>query len=289
VDPTAVLVTADGKRALPESDPFFARLHHLVAARPAGDFAVRSLGFVRFRSAGGGLTTIELHPQTVDRRALAAAERRIAAFAAERFRIVYLDAGFPSQTALTAAAAIARLRDLREPQAGALRAERFRVEPQDYARLLRDEANPLRRMNQRWRAASAAFDPTVLPFAAEAGLAAMMTVALVPPRGGPPLCRYIGDGFPWLGADDRRRVVGERFENFPDREYGAWSAGFFVSVAASGAPRHDRVTAVLHRDGDPNRTYLAGYERLMLPWRSPSGEMLVTTTARRIETPAARP
>ena len=69
----AMLVTSDGKRVLAEDDPFFATLRDLGRADDAVSFAVRNLGFIKFEVLDGRVVIIEIHPASVDRRALLAA------------------------------------------------------------------------------------------------------------------------------------------------------------------------------------------------------------------------
>src|SRR5205823_9762601 len=60
-----------------------------------------------------------------------------------------------------------------------------------------------------------------------------------------------------------------------DLEYGQWLSEFYKFVASSRQPRYDLVTAQV-RDQDerdsPRRTVC--YERLLLPWKTPSNEVL---------------
>ena len=72
---STVLVSSDGKRALPEDDGFFVTLRDLAPGDDATGFAVRNLGFIKFQVVDAQTTVIELDPCSVDRRALVAAER----------------------------------------------------------------------------------------------------------------------------------------------------------------------------------------------------------------------
>jgi hypothetical protein len=74
----------------------------------------------------------------------------------------------------------------------------------------------------------------------------------------------------------------------PDKEYGCWVAEFHRLVATSGQPRYDVVTAstqIAQEEGKPQRTLR--YERLLLPWRASSGEVLITSCAKTVETDLA--
>jgi hypothetical protein len=271
----AVLVTSDGRRVLPEGDQFFAGLAQLAPDPIA--FAIRNLGFVKFQPLDERVTLIELHPGAVGRRALLAAERRIAESGGTLFRLSYLDAGRPSRSALTANDAIGRLRELRAPPAASA-VSRFRVEPQDYANLLRDADNPLRLLSQKWCESFGEFGSEVTPFAAKIGVLPRLMIIGLRPRVADPVFRFIGDGHDWLTQWYASSPIGERVEDLPDREYGAWASRYYKSVARSGEPRYDLVTAALGRGTET--PYRVHYERLMLPWKTSSNEVFVTMVSK---------
>jgi hypothetical protein len=145
---------------------------------------------------------------------------------------------------------------------------------------MRISANPLSLLGQKWCASFGEFDPSITEFAADSGFLGRMVLVGVPRRRPEPVFRFIGGGFPWLDADFPKRAIGDRLANLPDREYGAWVAAHYAEVAARGEPRYDRVTAHLLLPED--RRYDAHYERLLLPWRTPSGETIVSLLASRI-------
>lgn len=274
-----VLVTSDGKRLLPEGDEFFATLARLAPGYDAIGFAVASLGFIKFQVLDG-VTVVELHPRTVGRQALTAVERRIAELGDGVYQIRYLDTDWLSETAFTADAAIDRLRELAEPVAEAASTERFTVEPQDYGRLLRDTDSPLHILSQKWCSSFGEFDERILVFAADNGFSQRMMLAAVARNRPDPAFRFIGGGFPWLEADFPSRCVGQTLDSLPDKQYGAWLSGFYKSVALRGEPRYDRVTAQIRTAA--GGYFAAHYERLLLPWRAPSGDMVVSLLANRI-------
>jgi hypothetical protein len=277
-----MLVTSDGKRVLPESDEFFVTLGRLAPDREPIDFAVRDLGFVKIEVFDHSIAVIELHPRNVDRRALLATERRIAELGAKLFLIKYLDDARQSHIASSAEEAIVRLRALRAPPETAAATERFRVEPQDYTRLLRNSDDPFCRLSRKWCESFGEFDATVLRFAAEQSLVACLSIVGVAKRDTDPVFRFLGDAlFPWLGWDGRNRLVGRKTEAFPDSDYGAWISGFHRSVAACGEPRFDRIIAQVRVAPGEEGTYLVRNERLLLPWRSASGETFVSGVFRR--------
>jgi len=93
--------------------------------------------------------------------------------------------------------------------------------------------------------------------------------------------RFIGEGHRWLASDYQVNGIGEHVENQPDKEYGAWVSEFYKSVASTGQPRYDLVSATIQTQKET--PYVARYERLLLPWKTPSEEVFVTLTSKIVE------
>ena len=140
-------------------------------------------------------------------------------------------------------------------------------------------------MAQKWRMSFGEFSPSVISFAIEHRLLSRMMIAGVTPPRSEPVFRFIGDGFNWLARDYQFHALGERIENLPDKEYGAWVAEFYKSVANTGQPRYDHVTALIETAGSEKGPYLTRYERLLLPWKTPSDEIFVTLSSKKLIDP----
>ena len=107
----------------------------------------------------------------------------------------------------------------------------------------------------------------------------------VKPHEREPIFRFLGDGHRWMGAEYRVNGIGEKVANLPDKDYGGWVAEFYRSVASSGQPRYDVITAAMqYQDevGKPRRIHR--YERLLLPWKTPSEEVFVSSCAKPLGT-----
>ena len=135
-------------------------------------------------------------------------------------------------------------------------------------------------MAQKWRMSLGYFDPTVIPFAIKHQLFSLMAIAGIKARDGDPVFRFIGDGFKWMKSEYQFTGVGERIENLPDKEYGGWVSEFYKSVATSGQPRYDIVSASIQTDQE--KPYLTRYERLLLPWRTRSDEIFVSLSSKKL-------
>jgi hypothetical protein len=185
-----------------------------------------------------------------------------------------------SEISSSAERTVARLSELCTPVFTPATHERFIVEPQDFGQLFHDDENQLRPLAQKWRVTFAHFDPSFISLTVRQQLLPLTAIVGVKPPTNEPVFRFIGDGHRWVGTQYRVNGLGEKVENLPDRDYGGWVAEFYRSVASSGQPRYDVVTAAMQYEdeaGKPRR--LVRYERLMLPWKTPSDEIFVSSCA----------
>lgn len=278
-----MLVTAEGRWVLPDSEEFLAALGDPNPDYDAVGFAVRNLGFVQFRVIDRLVTEIELCPRNVDLRALLAIERLINEAGTNLFRIKYLDTEWHSEISASAEHTLQRLRELCAPVYEPPPTERFRVEPQDPSILFdtqQGRASPFGRMAMKWRVAFGNFDPAVVGVAARSELLPTLAIVGVEARNPRPVLRFFGESHRWAGDSYRMNGIGHPVQAMPDREYGAWLSRFYESVANSGQPRYDLITADIEYHGEAGKPHrVSRYERLLLPWRA-SGETLVTSCIR---------
>lgn len=275
-----MLVTADGKWVLPDSEEFLAALGDPNPDYDAAGFAVRNLGFVKFQVLDRVVTEIELHPRNVDVRALLAVERLLDEVGTNLFRIKYLTDDWHSEISSSAQHTATRLRELCAPVFEPTPTDRFQIEPHRPAKLFDTQAGretPLGRMAMKWRVAFGHFDSSMMGIAAQNDLLSHLAIVSVGAEDSEPVLRFLGDGQRWPGQRYRFDGIGQPVDAMPDHEYGAWLSRFYEAVAKSGEPRFDRVTAQMEyhcEAGTPRR--LTRYDRLLLPWRASSGEVLVT-------------
>lgn len=277
-----MLVTAEGKWVLPDSDEFHAALGDPEPDYDAVGFAVRNLGFVKFQVLDRLVTEIELCPRNVDLRAMLAVEKLLCEADTNLFRIRYLADEWQSEISASAEHTLERLRELCAPVFEPVLTERFRVEPQDPAVLFDTQlgrATALGRMAIKWRVAFGNFDEKVLDIASRNDLLSLMAIVELDRGDKSPVFRFIGDGHSWAHRQFKLDGLGEKVEDMPDREYGHWITEFHRSVASSGQPRLDRCTAAIEFNGDTSHRKAVAYDRLLLPWRMPSGKLLITSCA----------
>jgi hypothetical protein len=273
----AMLVTADGEWVLEDSTEFLATMGDPEPDYDAGAFAVKNLGFVRFQVLDDSVIEIDIHPRNTQLPALLAVQQQILSSSVKLFRIKHFETTWHSEIMISAEQAISRLSELCSPEVKLPSDERFFVEARDYSELFSRDEQPLRPLAQKWRMSFGHFDPSVISFAIKHQLLSGMMVVGVQPRRKDPVFRFIGDEHNWLGKSYHVTGIGEKVENQPDKEFGSWVSEYYKSVAISGQPRYDMVTALVQYQGESGRPRrVVRYERLLLPWKTPTDEVFVT-------------
>ncbi|HVH76740.1 MAG TPA: hypothetical protein VM755_17630 [Stellaceae bacterium] len=262
------------------SSDFFEALGDPAPDYDGSLFAVKNLGFIKFQIFDGGVVEVELHPRNVELPALLAVQQQIHSSRCKLFRIKHFDTEWHSEITSSAEHAISRLSEMCAPAASPPPTNKYMLEPYDFSRLFGDEKSPFRPMAQKWRAAFGYFDETVVPFAVKHQLLSRMIIVGVRPPTTDPVFRFIGDGFRWAGQGYLASGIGDKVQNQPDGEYGGWVSEYYRSVATSGQPRHDLITAVLHYEDEPGRpSRVTRYERVLLPWKTRSDEIFVSISS----------
>jgi hypothetical protein len=282
VNRLSMLVTAEGDWVLEDSAEFRAALGDLEPDYDASLFAVKNLGFIKFQILEESIIEIELHPRNVELPALLAVQQQLSSSQVKLFRIKYFDTTWRSEITVSREGAVSRLSELCAPSFAPPPTQKFLIEPRDYSELFQDEGNPLRLLAQKWRMSFGFFDTSVISFAVEYQLLSRLMVFGVKPNEGDPVFRFIGEGFKWLGRDYQLFGVGQKVENQPDKDYGRWVSEFYKSVATTGQPRYDHVTAGIRLASDEPQLFVSRYERLLLPWKTPSEEVFVSMLSRRL-------
>lgn len=279
-----ILITPEGQWVLPDTPEFFAALGDPNPDYDAIGFAVKNLGFIKFQVIEQSIVEIELHPRNVELAALLAVQQQLLTSDVRLFRIKYFDTTWQSEIASSAEFTIQRLSELCAPQFTPPKHERFLIEPQDFGVLFQDEPNTLRVMAQKWRVSFAHFDPSIITLAMRNDLLPKLAIVGVKPREQDPVWRFIGEGHRWLGGREYlHTMLGDKVANIPDRDYGGWTSGFYRSVAESGRPRYDLISTSIQDLGEPGKPWRpVRYERLLLPWKTPSDEVFVTMCSKTV-------
>jgi hypothetical protein len=277
-----MMVTPDGEWVLEGSPEFLAALGDPDPDYDSTAFAVKNLGFIKFQVFDDSVIEIELHPRNVELPALLAVQQQLLSAQVKLFRIRYFVTSWCSEITASPEQAISRLSALCPSPAPSKSTERFLVEPRDYSTLFTDESSWMRPMVRKWRMSFGKFDPSVISFAIENRMLSRIMILGVKPRQTDPVFRFIGDGFLFLNNDYSLTGVGEKVQNQPDKDYGGWVSEFYKSVATTGQPRYDHITAAIRADAAQPDLFVTRYERLLLPWKTPSDEVFVSMMSKRL-------
>lgn len=277
-----MLITPDGRWVLEDSAEFLAALGDPSPDYDAVSYAVKNLGFVKFQVLDQSVIEIELHPHNVELPALLAVQQQLLTSTVKLFRIKYFTTAWQSEILPAPDLAVSRLSELCAPRFAPAEKERFLVEPQDFSKLYDAGEGSLHLLAQKWRMSFGHFDPSVISFAIKQQMLSRLMIFGVKPDWNDPVFRFIGDGFRWLESDYQFLGIGERVENQPDRDYGGWVAEFYKSVARTGQPRYDHVTAAIQLNPGEQKLFTTRYERLLLPWKTSSEEVLVSMLSKRL-------
>jgi hypothetical protein len=277
-----MLVTPDGRWVLEDSAEFLAALGDASPDYDAAAFAVKNLGFVKFQVLDQSVIEVELHPHNVELPALLAMQQQLLTSTVKLFRIKYFTTAWQSEILPAPDLAVSRLSELCAPRFAPASSDKFSAEPRDYRILFDNAETPLGLMAHKWRMSFGSFDPTVISFAIKHQLLSRMMIVGVTPGQSDPVFRFIGDGFKWLETDYQFYGLGESILNQPDKEYGSWVAEFYKSVASNGQPRYDVVSAAIQAQPAKPSLFMTRYERLLLPWRTPSEEVFVTLSSKKL-------
>ena len=275
---TTVLISPEGV-CVPGSGPALNEaIGYPDADFDAAGFAVRNLGFIKLETIEDVLLDVEFHPDHVRHCALAAAQAHLCQSPHRLVRLRYLAEAWRTEVAVSAEQAARRLAELCLPYVTVRTDQPFSATPLDERTLFAPVEDSSRRLLfQKWRACFQRFDDTILPFAVQRALADTLIIVGLRPGSDDPVFRYIGEQFWGFGRDFFLRAIGEKVQQQPDRRYGEWVAQFYREVAHSRQPRYDRIDARIEKSARGSDYH---YDRLMLPWSTPSGEVLITVSSR---------
>jgi hypothetical protein len=279
-----MLATAEGEWVLPGTADFFEALGDAEPDYDAVSFAVKNLGFVKLQILQQSIVEVELHPRNVAMAALLAAQQQVLSSRLKLYRIKYFDNEWRSEISSSPEHVIARMSELCAPAVAPPTTDRFVVEPQDFSKIFHDESNWFRPLALKWRISFGEFDSSIISLAVTHHLLSRLIIVGIRPSRSEPAWRFIGDGHKWIGSNYHFSGIGESVQNMPDRDYGAWAAEYYKSVATARQPRYDLITGVLrYQDEDGRPTRLRRYERLMLPWKTTSDEVFVTMCSKGVD------
>ena len=254
----------------------------------AWSYAIRNLGAVEI-TVEANLTTVAMRSATAKASAVARAEAFLATLPPTPVRLRYEIGTWVEETCETPEHAVDRLANalvdsMRESRRVAFSAKARKLDLLGDIRLNRLESNEERLglVFKKWRLSHGTFDNETPNFLIRFGLIDRAVIANQSDSSGAIVFSHAGSGLNLYDNHDKARawafaVVGARVEDQPDPDYGRWVAQTYRSVLSENRPRFDFIDAVVQPpNAEPYRTR---YDRLLLPWRMPSGERVVTAVS----------
>lgn len=242
-------------------------------------YAIRNMGFVKISFGPPDAVTITFHPRNTDANTIRSVTQGIECMDLRRFDLCYLaENGWVSESFATKAEASGRLEALCGVEMTMRPEDRWHLTALTPDSLSADEKDSLRLMHQKWRISFGTFSESVFSFAMQHGLLDRLILAGARRPDDDLVFRYIGDDFGTFYSDEFRfNAIGTSIVQQPDRDYGEWVGAAYKAVAQSGAPRLDYIDACL--PGSLRGPWIR-YERLLLPWKLPTGGLLVSISSR---------
>lgn len=241
-------------------------------------FAVKNLGFIQVTWTTPTSVRVRFHPDQVAAGALSGLKSRRETFGNAKVEVSWLTRSWQTRNFPDPHQAIAHVDAL--ATAVKITSCRYRATPLDIKQLGEERTASLKLMMQKWRVSFHRFSESVIPFAMQHGLFSRLAIVGVKESTSDPVFRFLGDGFvPLYGEAFVANAPGEKVENQPDKEYALWLRDFYRDVALRKEPRYDVVDALLPQ---AQRGPFLRYERLLLPWDTPSGEVFVTVSSQTI-------
>ena len=265
---------------LRESDPRLADEIGFVDTKvDAVGFAVRNMGFVRIAFGDPGSLTIAFHPRNAEVPAIRSLVKRIEAMTVMRIELRYLaEDKWVGEIFASGPDAMRRVRMLCGIEASAQSRDRWHLQTVTPAELSTDENDALRLIYQKWRISFGTFSESFFSFAMRHQLLGRFILAGAKRPDDDLVFRYIGDDFSTFYTDEFRfNAIGKSVLQQPDRDFGEWAGAAYTAVVLSGTPRLDYIDA--HLPGSQRGPWIR-YERLLLPWKLPNGELLVSMSSR---------
>jgi hypothetical protein len=246
-------------------------------------YAVRNLGYLRFEMRGAR-SMLSFRPRLATPVATAAAFLRIAEKRPERVVVrSFVETPPEDGRAPTwrheifgeLSLAFRRVEDLASTASSLRRTRRYLSQPLNLRRLAERRAPSLSAAFEAWRARGGTWSADLIPRLHAAGVGDRLTI-VSRTHGDRLLIDYASAGYSSFRAWGVP-AVGLDLEALPDREYGAWVAGLWRETLRDERPRLDYIDALIQSPGGPSM--LACYDRLMLPWRSSSGQQVGMSVA----------
>lgn len=271
-DPTFAVIP-DGRWLKAPSPAFHAFLGIQDADFDALAYAVRNLG-VASVAFGRDTVNVTLRVPGLGREAAASVCNRLARLGEGYFHIHLLVRRWETEVYRSGIQAAMRVWGLSDASRASQPSRGYSARPLSLDRVFVQDNNPMKPLAQKWRASFGQFDDTVIPFLARKQLLDRSALVKRSKEDGDAIFSFIGAGFKFYGDQYPYLAVGEKVQDQPDRNYGAWTAEAYSSILDKREPQLHSVEAAISLPSGV--LHVTQYQRLLLPWQNTSGESLVT-------------
>lgn len=269
----SVLIDDQGNCWPSGSRELFSRLGNADPDFDMASYAVRNLGFIEVEGTPDSMQ-LRLRPGAVDPKALAALFYLLSDATPRRLVLGYFIDDWGYEICPGSEKMFARIEELVREAANRRPNTAYLSQRKDPAGLVDSQDTHLSFLFAKWRATFGTFHDGTMEDLATLGL--LDRTLILDYYGGSDILiiQNWGKGLRFFGSDWTTKAPGHSMENQPDRDYAAWVArGYRESVRTHG-PVFEQVDAVIRgKDKDPLRRE---YERLILPWRTPQGDTIIT-------------
>ncbi|HEV2676236.1 MAG TPA: hypothetical protein VGV37_17055 [Aliidongia sp.] len=251
---------------------------HLDYARADFDlsnYAIRNLGFVWFKPETNG-ARLKLRADLFTKACFEQVVRLVLEHRIVRLVIEHEGEGEPAEVLHNINDIIARLDFLRGTTPGEHPRESYILETLDLGRLRHGKRRRMAEAFQSWFRSHGRlpsnFEPLRRVGAFEGGH------LLVSLKGrDQAIIRAWPNNILCYSPSESARLIGRDLSDQPDSKFAQWSAKPYYEVVQEAAARLDLVEAVIRPPNGP--PLISRYERLLLPWRTSSGEYWVSGTS----------
>lgn len=269
-------ISPEGDFLIPGTPAFFDRIGYRNPDFDAGDYSVRNLGFVGVTRNAEGALKLRFRPDVLTGKAVDGAFRYLVKHPGSSITLEYLADSWMVETWPNDSAVLHRIVVLcsQPPQQGRKASAPFSTQALRLDEASEDHGNPLKPLFQKWRVSLSTFDDTTLPFLMKFGCASKLIIMAAANREDPLRFQFIGEGLEFYDKKALYEFIGRPITCQPDKKYASWIAEQYNALIASNEPRLDLVEALIAQPSGTVRR--SRYERLLLPWSSPTGQVIVT-------------
>ena len=269
----SVLIDDQGTCWPSGSRELFARLGNADPDFDMPSYAVRNLGFIEVEGTTESIN-LRLRPGAVDPKALAALFYLLSDTTPRRVVLGYFIDSWGYEICPGSEKVFVRIEELVQEAARHRPNNAYLSTRKDPAGLVDSRDTHLSFLFAKWRASFGTFHDGTMEDLATLGL--LDRTLILDYYGGSDILiiKNWGKGLRFFGSDWTTKAPGHSMENQPDRDYAAWVARGYREAVRTHGPVFEQIDAVIRaKDHDPTRRE---YERLILPWRTPQGDTIIT-------------